>query len=70
MKKISRKKLEAIGFSRDGWHEWWNGEVFIDIRNMNIYICSQLTTDEHYAGLARGVKNETDLINLCKLING
>ena len=74
MKRLSKIKLQELGFTHESWSQWWNGYVFVVFypkhKQMTVYVCAQITSGEDYARPALGVKNEKDLINLCKLING
>jgi hypothetical protein len=74
MKRLSKNKLIRLGFIQESWSQWWNGCVFVVFypkdKEMVVYVCAQITSGEDYARPALGVKTETDLVNLCKLING
>ena len=73
MKILSKSKLIELGFTQE-YYQWWNGDVFIVFypkdKEMTVYVCASITTAEDYAQTAKGVKDEKDLITLCKLING
>lgn len=73
MKRISKKRLLELGFEVD-YSKWWNGNVFVvfypNDKEMTVYVCAQITSGEDYARPAVGVKNEKDLLELCRLVNG
>ena len=74
MKKLSKIKLQEIGFTQETTSEWWNGSVFVVFypqdKLMTVYVSARITCGDDYARPALGVITETDLIHLCKLING
>lgn len=74
MKRLSKNKLSEIGFKKESWSEWWNGNVFVKFypkdKEMTVYVAARITFDEDYARPVKGVKNEHDLIKLCELVNG
>jgi hypothetical protein len=72
MKKISKKRLKELGFEPRYRDEFWNNYVFViyNTNSMAVYVAARITAGEDYARPALGVKNETDLIELCRLVNG
>jgi hypothetical protein len=74
MKSISEERLIELGFEKSNYFEYWNGNVLVSIdddgENMDILVGSQITTDSSYAGKARGIQTESELLALCELING
>ena len=74
MKRLSKKKLQELGFVKESWGEWWNGSVFVEMypgdKEMTVYVAARITTSTDYARVAVGVRTEKDLISLCKLIDG
>lgn len=51
--------------------EYFKGKVLVGLSNgVNyVYCISDLTTDSNYASTAHNVKNISDLLLLCKLLN-
>ena len=74
MEKLSKNKLKELGFTHTSWSEWTNGSVFVEFyprdKEMTVYVSAQNTSGILDAQPALGVKNEADLANLCKLVNG
>lgn len=74
MKRISKKRLIELGFEVEYSSKYWNGNVFIEVypndKLMTVYVSARITSSEDYARPAIGVKNENDLIELCRLVNG
>ena len=71
--KITKKALIKNGFEKESYREWVNGSVcvlFGDDKSTNVFVYSRITFDESYARPAIGVKNEKDLVELIRLING
>ena len=73
MKKISKKRLLALGFEAESTSRYWKGDIFINIQPkdtlMTVYVSARITSSEDYARPALGVKNEKDLLELCSLVN-
>lgn len=74
MKKISKKKLIELGFESQYSSTYWKGDVFIEVypndKLMTVYVSARITSSKAYARPAVGVKNEKDLLDLCRLVNG
>jgi len=74
MKRISKKRLIEIGFEAEYSSKYWKGDVFIEVypadKLMTVYVSARITSGEDYARPAVGVKNESDLLELCRLVNG
>jgi hypothetical protein len=74
MKKLSIIRLKELGFKRVNFFRFTNGNVFVEFYPldslMDVYISARITAGEDYARPAVGVKNEKDLVELCRLVNG
>lgn len=73
MKRISNKRLIELGFKQDHKYGFIKGWVMVGKwpkEDMDISVSSPITSSSDYAQTARGVKNEKDLLELCRLING
>ena len=74
MKKISKKRLIELGFEVEYRSKYWKGNVFIEVypndKLMTVYVSARITGSEDYARPVIGVKNENDLLELCRLVNG